>query len=129
EDGWVNRPLVYASRDGVEWRFLSFITPDSDGGSSVSDRAGPFIFGAIGQFYPRLIELQDGSILASVRFQRDARSVMWTDIYRSRDGGCTWQFLSRVTEWGAPGDLVQMQDGRVVCVYGYRTDRPGIRAR
>src|SRR5690606_35299822 len=22
EDGWVNRPLVYGSRDGVEWRFL-----------------------------------------------------------------------------------------------------------
>jgi len=129
EEGWVNRPLVYGSRDGIEWRFLSFITPKGDEGSAVSDRSVPFIFGAIRQFYPRLIELQDGSILASVRFQREARDVIWTDVYRSRDGGLTWSFLSRVTDWGAPGDIVQMQDGRVVCVYGYRVSPPGIRAR
>jgi hypothetical protein len=129
EGGWVNRPLVYGSRDGVEWRFLSFITPQGDEGSAVSDRSGPFIFGAIRQFYPRLIELQDGSLLASVRFQREAREVMWTDVYRSRDGGLTWSFLSRVTDWGAPGDLVQMQDGRIACVYGYRVRPFGIRAR
>lgn len=129
EGGWVNRPLVYASRDGVAWRFLSFITPMGNEGSAVSDRSGPFIFGAIRQFYPRLIELQDGSILAAIRFQREAREVIWTDVYRSRDGGLTWSFLSRVTDWGAPGDLVQMRDGRVVCVYGYRVRPFGIRAR
>jgi hypothetical protein len=129
EGGWVNRPLVYGSRDGVDWRFLSFITPKGDEGSAVSDRAGPFIFGAIRQFYPRLIELQDGAILASIRFQREARDVLWTDVYRSLDGGLTWSFLSRVTDWGAPGDLVQMRDGRVACVYGYRVRPYGIRAR
>jgi hypothetical protein len=129
DGGWVNRPLVYASRDGMEWRFLSFITPESGVGSAVSDRAGPFIYGAIRQFYPRLVELHDGSILASVRFQREARDVIWTDVYRSRDGGLTWAFLSRVTDWGAPGDLVQMADGRIVCVYGYRVRPWGIRAR
>lgn len=129
EDGWMNRPLVYASRDGMSWHFLSFITPADSGGSAVSDRAGSFIFGAIGQFYPRLIALRNGTILASIRFQRDAHGVMWTDIHRSDDGGLTWSFLSRVNEWGAPGDLVQMADGRIVCVYGYRVDPPGIRAR
>ncbi|HEV7277173.1 MAG TPA: sialidase family protein [Devosiaceae bacterium] len=129
EGGWSNRPLVYASRDGMEWRFLSFITPEPSGGSSVSTRDGSFIFGAIRQFYPRLIELHDGRILASVRYQRGARDVIWTDVYRSDDGGMTWSFLSRVTEWGAPGDLVQMADGRVVCVYGYRVNPPGIRLK
>jgi hypothetical protein len=34
-----------------------------------------------------------------------------------------------VTDWGAPGDLVQMRDGRVACVYGYRVRPYGIRAR
>src|SRR5690606_24352578 len=68
-------------------------------------------------------------ILAAVRYQRSARDVIWTDVYRSGDGGLTWSFLSRVNDWGAPGDLVQMQDGRVVCVYGYRVNPPGIRAR
>ena len=128
EGGWANRPLVYASRDGTDWRFLAFIAPEHDG-SNASTRDGDFIFGAIGRFYPRLVELQDGRILAAVRYQRDARDVIWTEIYRSDDGGLTWAFLSRVNDWGAPGDLVQMADGRVVCVYGYRVDPPGIRAR
>jgi hypothetical protein len=128
-DGWTHRPLVYASTDGIEWRFLSFVTPAVDGGSAISDRAISSIFGATRHFYTRLIELADGRILASLRFQRDARDVIWTDIFDSGDGGRTWRFLSRVNDWGAPGDIVQMQDGRVVCVYGYRVRPPGIRAR
>ena len=119
-DGWTNRPLVYASPDGIHWHFLSFITPAVEGGSATSDRAGPIIFGAIRHFYARLLALRDGRILASLRFQRDATGVMWTDIFESDDGARTWRFLSRVNDWGAPGDIVEMQDGRIVCVYGYR---------
>ncbi len=129
EDGWMNRPLLYASRDGVDWRFLAFIAPEGAQGQAISTRDGPFIFGAIGQFYPRLVELADGRLLASVRFQREARGVIWTDIYASDDGGLSWGFLSRATDWGAPGDLVAMADGRVACVYGYRVPPYGIRAR
>lgn len=128
-DGWTNRPLVYASPDGIAWHFLSFVTPAVDGGSAVSDRAGPIIFGAIRHFYTRLLALRDGRILASVRFQRDATGVMWTDIFASDDGARTWRFLSRVNDWGAPGDIVEMADGRIVCVYGYRLAPSGIRAR
>jgi hypothetical protein len=128
-DGWTNRPLVYASPDGIAWHFLSFVTPAVDGGSAVSDRAGPVIFGAIRHFYTRLLALRDGRILASLRFQRDATGVMWTDVFASEDGARTWRFLSRVNDWGAPGDIVEMHDGRIVCVYGYRLDPPGIRAR
>jgi len=128
-DGWTNRPLVYASPDGIRWHFLSFVTAAIDGGSAVSDRAGPVIFGAIRHFYTRLLALRDGRILASVRFQRDATGVMWTDVFESEDGARTWRFLSRVNDWGAPGDLVEMKDGRVVCVYGYRLAPAGIRAR
>ena len=77
----------------------------------------------------RAIVGRDGRILASVRFQRDATGVMWTDIFASDDGARTWYFLSRVNDWGAPGDIVEMGDGRIVCVYGYRLDPSGIRAR
>jgi hypothetical protein len=128
-DGWTNRPLVYASPDGLHWNFLSFITPAIEGGSAVSDRAGPLIFGAIRHFYTRLLALADGRILASVRFQREATGVMWVDIFESLDGGRSWGFLSRVNDWGAPGDIVEMSDGRIVCVYGYRLAPAGIRAR
>ncbi|MBL8699666.1 MAG: exo-alpha-sialidase [Alphaproteobacteria bacterium] len=128
-DGWTNRPLVYASPNGIDWNFLSFITPAVEGGSAVSDRAGPIIFGAIRHFYTRLLALRDGRILASLRFQRDATGIFWTDIFASEDGARTWSFLSRVNDWGAPGDIVEMHDGRIVCVYGYRLSPPGIRAR
>jgi hypothetical protein len=128
-DGWTNRPLVYASPDGIHWHFLSFVTPAVEGGSAESDRQGPVIFGAIRHFYTRLLALRDGRILASVRFQREATGVMWTDVFESDDGARTWRFLSRVNDWGAPGDIVETHDGRIVCVYGYRLAPPGIRAR
>lgn len=129
EGGWNNRPLVYASPDGRDWRFLSFITAQSGAGSAVSDRAGPFLFGAIRHFYARPLALRDGRLLASIRFQREARGIIWTDIFESADGGRTWRFVSRVNDWGAPGDIVETADGRIVCVYGYRLGPPGIRAR
>ena len=55
--------------------------------------------------------------------------MLWTEVFASDDGGRTWAFLSRVNDWGAPGDLVRMADGRIACVYGCRTPPYGIRAR
>ena len=34
-----------------------------------------------------------------------------------------------MNDWGAPGDIVEMADGRIVCVYGYHLAPFGIRAR
>jgi hypothetical protein len=34
-----------------------------------------------------------------------------------------------VNDWGAPGDLARMRDGRIACVYGYRLPPFGLRAR
>ncbi|PQA86348.1 sialidase family protein [Hyphococcus luteus] len=120
------RPLVYHSSDGKNWRFLSFVTeerppsPFYPGGSP---------FAPAPHFYPRVTILEGGHMLASLRYQRDPRNVIWTEIHESKDGGRTWNYLSRVNDWGAPGDLVPMRDGRVVCVYGYRIAPQGIRYR
>ncbi len=120
------RPLVYQSNDGKNWRFLSFVveerppSPFYPGGSP---------FAPAPHFYPRVTILKGGHMLASLRYQRDPRNVIWTEIHESRDGGRTWNFLSRVNDWGAPGDLVPMKDGRVVCVYGYRIAPQGVRYR
>jgi hypothetical protein len=130
EEGWKRRPVVYASTDnGVHWTFMSMMTPGVDDGAADSDRKVGLRFGAHRYFYPRGIMLPDGRILASIRCQRDPTSVLWTEIFQSDDGGRTWAFLSRVNDWGAPGDLVCMKDGRIVCVYGYRMPPFGIRAR
>ncbi|TDE10178.1 sialidase family protein [Jiangella asiatica] len=128
-DGWTRRPLVYASPDGVHWNFLSFMTPISDDGQAVSEKAGSPRFGAHRYFYPRPLALRSGRLIATVRCQRDPTSVLWTELFESMDGGRTWQFLSRVNDWGAPGDICELSDGRIVCVYGYRLPPYGIRYR
>ncbi len=129
-DGWKRRPVVYASLDGgAQWSFLSAMTPQTDDGAADSERSTGLRFGAHRFFYPRGILLPDGRILASVRCQRDPTSILWTEIFASEDGGRCWRFLSRVNDWGAPGDLVRMGDGRIACVYGYRLPPFGVRAR
>lgn len=129
-DGWTRRPLLYASANaGASWHFLSFITPEQDDGAAVSARQGVPRFGAHRYFYPRPIPLRGGRLLASMRCQRDPTSILWTEIFASDDGGRTWRFLSRVNDWGAPGDIVEMSDGRIICVYGYRLAPYGIRYR
>ena len=95
----------------------------------MSAKQGSPRFGAHRTFYPRPLPLKDGRILASLRSQRDPTCILWTEVHASDDGGRTWRFLSRVNDWGAPGDLVQMADGRIVCVYGYRLAPFGIRYR
>jgi hypothetical protein len=130
EDGWARRPLLFASADGGRtWHFLAFITPALDDGAATSARQGSPRFGAHRYFYPRPLPLRSGRYLCSMRSQRDPTSVLWTEMFESLDGGRTWAFLSRVNDWGAPGDIVEMADGRIVCVYGYRLPPFGIRAR
>lgn len=119
-------PVVYACPDGKQFLYLGAIveghlkSPYWPGGR----------FASAQHIYPRVVVLKDGRVLASVRYQRDPRGVYWVEIYESLDGGRTFHWLSRVNDWGAPGDLVPMEDGRVVCVYGYRLQPdPGIRYR
>ena len=130
DDGWKRHPVVYrAVEGGAFWSFMSMICPGVDDGAAQNDRSLPLRFSGHRYFYPRGVLLPDGRILCSVRCQRDPTSVLWTEVFESLDGGRTWAFLSRVNDWGAPGDLVAMADGRIACVYGYRMPPYGIRAR
>ena len=108
-------PLVYCStEDGTDFHFLSFIAPDRRGGPAF--------------MYPRGVALPNGRLLCVLRRDRDWSAAQWTEIYSSDDGGGTWQFLSRATDFGAPSAPVLLSDGRLVLVYGRRLDPPGIRA-
>lgn len=110
-----NGPLVYCSTEaGTDFHFLASIAPDRNGGP-------PFM-------YPRGVALPNGRLLCVLRRDRDWSAAQWTEIYSSDDGGGTWQFLSRATDFGAPSAPVLMSDGRLVLVYGRRMDPPGIRA-
>lgn len=130
DDGWKRRPAVYAAVEGgAYWTFMSYITSPYDDGAADNDHSLPIRFSGHRYFYPRPILLPSGRIICSIRSQRDPTSVFWTEIFGSDDGGRSWEFVSRVNDWGAPGDLVRMADGRIACVYGYRMPPFGIRAR
>jgi hypothetical protein len=107
-------PLVFGSRNGgVTWGLIGEITPT------------PAMPMAI---MPYPILLKDGRILAAVRRQFGPAFSAHTQVYESTDGGRSWRFLSRPNDWGAPANLVELPDGRLVCVYGYRQPSYGVRA-
>ncbi len=130
DEGWKRRPAVFrAKEDGSNWAFMSYITSPRDDGAADNDRSLPIRFSGHRYFYPRPLMLPSGRIVCSLRAQRDPTSLFWTEMYASDDGGRTWGFLSRVNDWGAPGDLCRLADGRIACVYGYRMPPYGIRMR
>ena len=131
DDARKRHPLVYALPLGGEtFHFLSMITPLNDPkGEATSNVEASRRFRAYRWFYPRGYMLADGTILCVLRCQRDPRGVMWTEVFASGDGGRTWEFRSRVNDFGAPGSLVVKKDGRLVMVYGYRLMPSGIRAK
>jgi hypothetical protein len=59
----------------------------------------------------------------------------WIDVYETRDGGRSWQFLSKIAETdrgrrnGNPPSLVKLGDGTLCIAYGYRGIPYSIRAR
>lgn len=131
-EGWNRHPLVFAlPPGGTEFHFLSMITElhDPKGAADSGDRSTTLRFGSHRWFYPRAWMLPSGRILCTLRCQRDPMGVMWTEIYASDDGGDSWNFLSRLNDFGAPTSLVVMPDGRIVAVYGYRLMPAGIRAK
>ncbi len=131
ESGWNRHPLIHAlPPGGHDFHFLTFITPKHDPkGAADGDYQSTFRYGGHRWFYPRGYLLPNGRMLCTLRSQRDPRGVMWTELWKSDDAGRTWGFLSRVNDFGAPGSLVIMPDGRLVMVYGYRLMPAGIRAR
>ena len=131
KEGWNRRPCVFALPPrGTDFHFLTFITPKRDPyGAADGDYESTFRFGGHRWFYPRGYLLPSGRMLCVLRCQRDPRGIMWTEVFSSDDGGRTWRFLSRVNDFGSPGSLVQLPDGRLVMVYGYRLMPAGIRAK
>jgi hypothetical protein len=130
KEGWNRRPLLYAlPPGGTEFHFLSFLTPKQDPyGAADGEWKSTYRFGGHRWFYPRGLLLPNGRMLGVLRCQRDPTGVMWTEVHCSDDGGRTWGFLSRVNDFGAPGSLVRLPDGRLVMVYGQRLMPSGIRA-
>lgn len=98
---------------GLSFEFLSWVVPLSD-----PHRAA----------MPQTVQTgEDEFVLVSRRRVIEDRNDCWIDAYLSADGGRSWEFLSKVGVTGAhngnPPALVRLDDGRLCCIYGNRTDR------
>ena len=83
--------------------------------------------GIIGWEEPGMTRLKDGKLICLYRtfYQTNRQDNMWFNY--SEDDGITWSLPKRTSLWGYPADVLQLQDGRVLAVYGYRKAPYGVR--
>ncbi len=97
---------------GCSFSFLSWIVPPQDAYRAVM---------------PSTVCAQDHSLVSAIRRRDMAHDFGWIDVYRSLDGGASWQFGSKLADTGArngnPPALLSLFDGRLCCVYGNRSTR------
>jgi hypothetical protein len=74
-----------------------------------------------------LTRLKNGKLICLMRTEaRPGRfDNMW--FVQSDDDGASWSRPVRTPLWGYPADVIQLEDGRVLAVYGYRKAPWGVR--
>lgn len=112
----VKRPEVFFLRsddDGATWKCIPLLP---DGLRNLE----------VGLAEPSIIENNNGEIVAMMRTKPYGKGWLWTSI--SQDDGLTWSKPEKTNIWGYPADLLNLDDGRILCTYGYRRKPMGIRA-
>ena len=122
-DGREGQPFCIETRDGgISWDFISWI-----------DEVPKYCFGIM----PSAVRLSSGSVICAVRWrERDFEHKYGTEdepfeagivVYRSDDECRTWRKIAipiyGLWHAGNPPDLIQMPNGKLVLVFGYR-NRP-----
>ncbi len=118
---------------GRRWRFLGY----------VADRQARSVLTST-------VRMSDGRLICAFSRRRDPNREEkatekrqriyplnnWIEVQESRDGGITWNLLSRLTtpydavaEKSNPAALSRLPDGRLVIVYAFRGDEPRLVAR
>jgi hypothetical protein len=104
---------VYRSDDGGRsWAFLAKVC---DG----RDPATPIQFGPT---EPSIVRSASGRIVMLMRTE-PPDGCLWQSV--SEDGGVTWKRSWRTPLYsgGSPPNLLRLQDGALLCTYGYRAGR------
>ena len=99
---------------GKTWSRLSWIGPEPSEGFSIM---------------PASVRLSETDILVTARMRDETKR--WIGTYLSTDNGATWEYLNEAvpdTGVGNPPAMIQLQDGRICLVYGFRGEPFSIRA-
>lgn len=115
-EGESTRSALMRSDDGGEnWEYFSTLAYDP---ASIIDYEEP-----------ALLRLADGRLVCFMRTHvnpsSDARNMVMTI---SEDDGFSWTPPKWTNIWGFPAELIPLQDGRYLMVYGYRRPPYGVRA-
>ena len=80
---------------------------------------------------PSSLELSSGRIISAIRSRSWNGDRDWIDLMSSDDGGLTWVLLSLPVNstgiGGNPPAMLQLNDGRICLIYGYRDEGSGMR--
>lgn len=69
---------------------------------------------------PHVVEVEDGRLLAMVRYVPPDRSRHFLRQAMSEDGGATWTVAEATPIWGYPPHLIRLHNGWLLVVYGKR---------
>ena len=122
-EGEHGRTMMVETTDGGKtFEFVSWLTEDPR--EFEGAEPGMPLFALM----PGVTTLDDGTILAAMRNRVGKHK--WCDVVASTDQGRTWQTRSRAFDHNNnPASLVDLGDGRLVVVYGYRGKPYGIRGK
>ncbi len=114
ENGKEGRPLCVRTTDGGKtWNLLSWIGPEPEDFSIM----------------PASVRLSETEILVTVRMREGPER--WIGTYLSMDNGESWEYLGKAVPnvgTGNPPAMIQLEDGRICLVYGFRAEPFSIRA-
>ncbi|MEO2047638.1 MAG: sialidase family protein [Pirellulales bacterium] len=101
---------IKTANGGLSFDFVAWVNPQTDQSDALM---------------PCTIRLQDGQFLLAFRRINVDQSILESsiDVYLSTDRCQSWQYLSTVKEIkhnSNPPAMVQLDDGRVCCIYGDR---------
>lgn len=119
-DGTEDRPMVFETNNcGRTFDFVGWMAPCPE---ILPDQINFCTM-------PSTVKIAEDTYLSALRFRKI--SDKWLGIYKTVDGGKTWEFLSRPVEgqWN-PASLIRLSNGNICLTYGWRyLPSRGIRAK